>query len=111
VLARLVDAQTQLLATLLATIADLDQAITTRLATHPKAQLLARLPRVGHISHARPSGSWAGPGCGSSGPAGTPTPPTTRPGIAPNNASPLPDLTQETQAICLERSGPCLNRK
>ena len=45
VLARLVDAQTQLLATLLATIADLDQAITTRLATHPKAHLLARLPR------------------------------------------------------------------
>jgi transposase len=53
VLAQLVDAQTQLLATLLATIADLDQAITTRLATHPKAHLLARLPRVGHISHAQ----------------------------------------------------------
>jgi transposase len=53
VLARLVDAQTQLLATLLATIADLDRAITTRLATHPKAHLLARLPRVGHLSHAQ----------------------------------------------------------
>ena len=52
-LARLVDAQTQLLATLLATIADLDRAITTRLATHPQAHLLARLPRVGHISHAQ----------------------------------------------------------
>ena len=171
-LARLVDAQTQLLATLLATIADLDQAITTRLATHPKAHLLARLPRVGHISHAqllaelgpildrassaehaaaeagatpvtrasgktssvhfrlaanhrarqalhvfadnarhsspwaaklsadarargkrhpRPSGSSAGPGCGSSGPAGTPTP--LRPGPAPRRTTPRRRLT------------------
>jgi transposase len=53
VLTRLVGAQVDLLATLLATIADLDQAITTRLAKHPKAPVLARLPRVGQLSHAQ----------------------------------------------------------
>jgi transposase len=37
------------------------------------------------------SGSSLVLGCGSSGPAGTPTPPTTRPATAPNNASP-PEL-------------------
>jgi transposase len=53
VLAQVVGAQVQLLATLLATIADLDKAIGNRLATHPKAHLLARLPRVGQLSHAQ----------------------------------------------------------
>jgi transposase len=53
VLAQVVGAQVQLLVTLLATIADLDRAITTRLGKHPKAHLLARLPRVGQLSHAQ----------------------------------------------------------
>jgi transposase len=53
VLSQVVGAQVQLLATLLATIADLDEAITTRLGKHPKAHLLARLPRVGQLSHAQ----------------------------------------------------------
>jgi transposase len=53
VLAQVVGAQVQLLANLLATIADLDKAIGNRLATHPKAHLLARLPRVGQLSHAQ----------------------------------------------------------
>jgi transposase len=53
VLAQLVGAQVQLLATLLATIADLDQAIGNRLGKHPKVGLLARLPRVGQLSHAQ----------------------------------------------------------
>jgi transposase len=53
VLAQVVGAQTQLLATLLATIAELDQAIGNRLGNHPKARLLARLPRVGQLSHAQ----------------------------------------------------------
>jgi transposase len=53
VLAQVVSAQVQLLATLLATIADLDRVITTRLGKHPKAHLLARLPRVGRLSHAQ----------------------------------------------------------
>ena len=53
----------------------------------------------------RPSASSAVPGCGSSGPAGIPTPPTTPPSTAPNNASPQPDLTQETET--LRRSGKC----
>ena len=53
VLAQLVGAQTQLLATLLATIAELDQAIGNRLGKHPKVGLLARLPRVGQLSHAQ----------------------------------------------------------
>jgi hypothetical protein len=53
VLAQVVGAQTQLLATLLATIAELDQAIGNRLGNHPKVGLLARLPRVGQLSHAQ----------------------------------------------------------
>jgi hypothetical protein len=47
----------------------------------------------------KPSGSWAMPGCASSGPAGTPTPPTTRPSTPPNNALQAENLTQETQAL------------
>src|SRR6266545_272045 len=47
----------------------------------------------------KPSASWAERGYGSSGRAGTPTRPTTPPSIAPNNASPPDDLTQETQAL------------
>jgi transposase len=53
VLGGVIGAQVQLLRTLLATIADLDQAIITRLGKHPKAHLLARLPRVGQLSHAQ----------------------------------------------------------
>lgn len=53
VLAQVVGAQVQLLATLLATIAELDQAVGNRLGTHPKVGLLARLPRVGQLSHAQ----------------------------------------------------------
>jgi transposase len=53
VLCQVIGAQVQLLRTLLATIADLDQAIVTRLGKHPKAHLLARLPRVGQLSHAQ----------------------------------------------------------
>jgi transposase len=53
VLGQLVSAQVQLLSTLLATIAELDQAIGKRLVKHPKARLLARLPRVGQLSHAQ----------------------------------------------------------
>jgi transposase len=53
VLAQVVGAQVQLLATLLATIAELDQAIGNRLGKHPKVGLLARLPRVGQLSHAQ----------------------------------------------------------
>jgi transposase len=53
VLSQVIGAQVQLLVTLLATIAELDRAITTRLSKHPKAHLLARLPRVGQVSHAQ----------------------------------------------------------
>jgi transposase len=53
VLAQLVGAQVQLLTTLLASIAELDQAIGNRLGKHPKARLLARLPRAGQISLAQ----------------------------------------------------------
>jgi transposase len=49
VLRQAVGAQVQLLATLLATIADLDQAIATRLGKHPRAHL----PRLGQASHAQ----------------------------------------------------------
>jgi Transposase IS116/IS110/IS902 family len=52
-LAQLVGAQTRLLATLMATIAELDETIGKRLGNHPKAHLLARLPRVGQVSHAQ----------------------------------------------------------
>jgi len=46
--------------------------------------------------HPKQSASSAAPGCGSSGPAGTPTPPTTPPNTTPNNASPPDDLTQDS---------------
>ena len=47
----------------------------------------------------RPASSPA-PGCGSSGPVGTPTRPTTPAPTSPNSASRPPDLTQGTQALC-----------
>jgi hypothetical protein len=59
-LSQLVGAQTQLLATLLATIAELNQAIGDRLGKHPKARLLARLPRVGQ-PEPRPTARRTGP--------------------------------------------------
>jgi transposase len=52
-LATLVRAQVQLLRTLLATIAELEAAITTRVACHPRAKLLASLPGVGTINLAQ----------------------------------------------------------
>jgi Transposase IS116/IS110/IS902 family len=187
VLAQVVGAQVQLLATLLATIADLDQAIGNRLSKHPKARLLARLPRVGQLSHAqllaelgpildrassaehaaaqagaapvtrasgktssvqfrlaanhrarqalhifadtpataprgrascmptpapaasatpKRSGSLGVPGSESSGPAGTPTPPTTRPNTVPNNTSQPDHLTQKTETAAVGRRLP-----
>ncbi len=48
--AELVHAQTQLVRTLLNTIADLDRAIAASLDQHAKAQLLRPLPRIGTIS-------------------------------------------------------------
>jgi transposase len=50
VVAELVQAQTRLVRTLLASIADLDRAIAATLDQHAKAQLLRPLPRVGTIS-------------------------------------------------------------
>jgi transposase len=50
VVSELVQAQAQLVRTLLATIADLDRAIAATLDQHAKAQLLKPLPRVGTIS-------------------------------------------------------------
>jgi transposase len=50
IVAELVHAQTRLVRTLLATIADLDRAIAAALDEHAKAQLLRPLPRVGTIS-------------------------------------------------------------
>jgi transposase len=52
-LATLVRAQVQLLRTLLGTIAELEAAIATRVARHPRAQLLASLPGVGTINLAQ----------------------------------------------------------
>jgi transposase len=52
-LAKLVDAQVAVLRALLDTIAGLDQAITASLFTHPKAKLLASLPRVGKVNLAQ----------------------------------------------------------
>jgi hypothetical protein len=52
-LAILVHAQVELLRTLLGTIAELDAAIATRVATYPRAQLLAALPGVGTINLAQ----------------------------------------------------------
>jgi transposase len=53
----------QLLTTLLASIADLDQAMGKRLAKHPKARLLAGLPRVG------PGQPWSTAGWSDPGPS------------------------------------------
>lgn len=50
VVSELIQAQTRLLRTLLATIADLDRAIAASLDQHAKAQLLKPLPRVGTIN-------------------------------------------------------------
>lgn len=50
VVAELVHAQTRLVRTLLASIADLDRAIAALLDQHAKAHLLRPLPRVGTIS-------------------------------------------------------------
>lgn len=52
-LTELVRAQVRLLRTLLATIADLDRAMSAALLEHSKAQLLATLPRVGEINLAQ----------------------------------------------------------
>lgn len=53
VLAECVRAQARLLRTLLATIADLDRAVAAALPEHPKAALLAPLPRVGGVNLAQ----------------------------------------------------------
>jgi transposase len=53
VLTQLVMAKVTLLRTILAGITDLERAIKKRLATHPKAALLAGLPYVGQISLAQ----------------------------------------------------------
>ena len=50
IVSELVHAQTRLIRTLLASIADLDRAIAAILDQHAKAQLLQPLPRVGTIS-------------------------------------------------------------
>jgi transposase len=50
IVAELVHAQARLVRTLLASIADLDRAISATLDEHAKAQLLRPLPRVGTIS-------------------------------------------------------------
>jgi transposase len=50
IIGELIRAQTQLVRTLLATIDDLDRAISAALDQHTKAQLLRPLPRVGTIS-------------------------------------------------------------
>jgi len=53
VLAECVRAQTRLLRTLLATLDDLDRAVAAALPEHPKAALLASLPRVGQVNLAQ----------------------------------------------------------
>ncbi len=53
VLAECVQAQVRLLRTLLATIADLDHALKAAAATHPKATILAPMPRIGQINLAQ----------------------------------------------------------
>jgi Transposase/Transposase IS116/IS110/IS902 family len=50
IVAELVQAQTRLVRTLLASIADLDRAIAAAIDQHTKAQLLRPLPRVGTIN-------------------------------------------------------------
>jgi transposase len=52
-LTQLVRAQTRLLRTLLATITELDDAISAALVEHPKARLLAPMPRIGQINLAQ----------------------------------------------------------
>jgi transposase len=53
VLAELVRAQVRLIRCLLNTIADLDRAIGAALLVHPKARLLAPMPRIGMINLAQ----------------------------------------------------------
>jgi len=53
VLAELVRAQVRLIGCLLETIADLDRAIGAALLVHPKAALLAAMPRIGEINLAQ----------------------------------------------------------
>ncbi|WP_334144049.1 IS110 family transposase [Rhabdothermincola sp.] len=53
ILAELVRTQVRLLRTLLATIADLDRAMSAALLEHSKAPLLAPLPRIGEINLAQ----------------------------------------------------------
>jgi len=52
-LAELVRAQVRLLRALLGTIADLDRAIGAALMEHPKAALLAAMPRIGEVNLAQ----------------------------------------------------------
>lgn len=52
-LAELVRAQVRVVRTLLETIADLDGAIGAALLVHPKAELLASMPRIGEINLAQ----------------------------------------------------------
>jgi transposase len=53
VLTTCVGAQVKLLRALLATIADLDQALITALDAHPKTAVLAPMPRIGQINLAQ----------------------------------------------------------
>ena len=53
VLTELVRAQVRLLRSLLTTITDLDRAIGACLLEHPKAQLLASMPRIGEVNLAQ----------------------------------------------------------
>jgi transposase len=53
VLAELVHAQVRLIQCLLDTIADLDRAIAAALLVHPKARLLAPMPRIGEVNLAQ----------------------------------------------------------
>lgn len=52
-LAELVRAQVRLLRSLLGTIADLDRALGATLLAHPKAALLAPMPRIGEVNLAQ----------------------------------------------------------
>lgn len=52
-LTELVRAQVQVLRTILGTVADLDRSIGAALLEHPKAHLLAPLPRIGEINLAQ----------------------------------------------------------
>src|SRR5512132_3179517 len=186
-LAALVGVQVQLLGSLLATIAELEAAIATRIVLHPRAKLLASLPGVGTINlaqllaevgpildrvgsaeqaaaecgaapvtkasgktsgvyfrwaanrrarkaltafahNSRLASPWAGrlyadarargkrnptppassrvPGCGSSGPAGSTPPPTTRRAHRSATSQSPANLTQGTEAIPRPRALP-----